>query len=102
MSLRIRVARNFFQRLQGLLGSPPLEPDEALWIPHCQAIHTFGMRYPIDAVYLDKTNRVVRLVPHLVPNRMGPVCLQAVSVLELADGVIERKHLRRGDFLTVP
>ena len=51
--MRIHVARSFLQRARGLLGRAPLAADEALLIRPCSSIHTFGMRFAIDVVFID-------------------------------------------------
>ena len=53
------VATTFFQRARGLIGRRGLEPGTGLLILHCNAIHTFFMRFPIDATFLDRNDRVV-------------------------------------------
>ena len=93
------VAKNFFQRLRGLIGSPPLQKGEALWIPRCQGIHMWGMGYPIDAVFLDPEKTVIRLVPGVPVNSFGPVVWAAESVLELPAGAIKKTGIKIGDRL---
>ena len=67
--VRARVAEGFFARARGLIGRPPPPPGEGLLIPHCNAIHTFFMSYPIDAVFLDKEGRAVKTVRNIRPWR---------------------------------
>ena len=97
---RAKAAKNFFERLRGLIGRPRLKEGEALWIPHCQGIHTFGMRYAIDVVFLDKKRRVVRAVQKIRPNVFGPTTFRADSALELPSGTIREKEIREGDCLS--
>ncbi len=93
------VAKHFFERLRGLIGSGPLQIGGALWIPTCQGIHTFGMTYPIDVVFLNQTGNVVRLVPEIPPNVLGPVSFQAKSTLELPSGAIAKLGIKLGNQL---
>ncbi len=65
----MRFARRFDQRLIGLLGREGLSGDEALWIEPCGSVHTFGMRFAIDVVFLDRDDRIVRVVACLPPQR---------------------------------
>ena len=95
--MKIRTAGTIFERLRGLIGAPPLEPGEALLLPRCRGIHTFGMAYPIDAVFLDKTKTIVRMIEKMTPNKIGPVSWRADAVLELPSGTIEKMKLRLGD-----
>ena len=68
MGVRAKVAKNAFERMRGLIGRPPPAPGEGLLIPKCNAIHTFFMKYPIDAVFLDRENRVVKAVRGIRPS----------------------------------
>lgn len=83
--LRIRHARRFWQRAIGLLGRRALAADEALLIRPCSSIHTFGMRFAIDVVFLDRAGVVLALHPALPPWRTAR-CRGAQAVLELAAG----------------
>ena len=67
--VRAHVASGFLARARGLIGRPPPPPGEGLLIPHCNAIHTFFMSYPIDAVFLDKEGRAVKTVHNIRPWR---------------------------------
>jgi uncharacterized protein len=49
-------------RLVGLLGTPDLAPDEALWLEPCGSVHTVGLRAPIGCAFLDGAGRVLRVV----------------------------------------
>lgn len=94
-----KVAKGFLERFRGLIGSAPLQEGEALWIPHCQGIHTFGMAYPIDAVYLNANMKIVRGVEKMRPYSFGPISFQTASVLELSAGSIRKLKIKTGDFL---
>ena len=83
--VRARVARNFFERARGLIGVKELPPGEGLLIPKCNAIHTFFMSFAIDATFLDRDDRVVKVVRNIRPWR--PFVwggFRAVKVLENA------------------
>lgn len=82
--LRLVRAHGALGRLRGLLcrGRPP-GPRSGLWLAPCRAIHTLGMRYPIDAAFLDADGQLLRLARNLPPGRVA-VCLRAASVVELA------------------
>ena len=67
--VRARVAKGFLARARGLIGRPPPPPGEGLLIPHCNAIHTFFMSYPIDATFLDGEGCVVKTVHNVRPWR---------------------------------
>ena len=97
LSARIRLADSFFSRLIGFLGRRSLEEDEGLWIRPCRSIHTVGMRFPIDVVFLDAKNRVVKTVSGLAPFRICRGGRKAKSVLEVSVGTIERSRTMPGD-----
>lgn len=82
--LRVSVACGFLRRARGLLFRRPLKPNEALLLPRCHAIHTFGMRYAIDAIFLDREARIVA-VERVKPWRMAARA-NAVAVLEMLAG----------------
>ena len=72
-------------RRRGLSGLDALPDDYALLIPRCPAIHTFGMRFALDLIWLDKGGRVVRVDRSVPPRRMR-TCVRARSVVETAAG----------------
>ena len=63
------VAETMFARMRGLIGRETLAPGEGLLIPKCNCIHTFFMRFPIDATFLDKNGRTVKVVRNVRPWR---------------------------------
>ena len=83
---RVRVADTPWSRAVGLLGRSSMEAGEGLWIKPCPMIHTFFMRFAIDAVFLDKGLRVVGVREGLAPWRFSPWFHGAAGVLELAGG----------------
>ena len=64
------VAETFFERAKGLIGRRALPAGQGLLIPHCNAIHTLFMRFPIDAAFLDRTGAVVKVVRNIRPGRL--------------------------------
>lgn len=62
-------------------------------------IHTFGMRFPIDVVYLNSQTQVLRLYRRLAPCRFAALSIRAKSVLELPEGTLEQTHTEVGDQL---
>jgi len=77
------------ERMRGLLGRDGLEPGTGLWIARTSSVHTFFMRFPMDAVFLDKDLRVRKVVPAVKPFRLA-WCRGARSVVELAAGEAAR------------
>src|SRR3989338_5351382 len=93
----VRVAKHLFDRLRGLIGFPPLRPGEALQIPLCQCIHTFGLTYSIDVIFLDRNNTVIRIASGIKPNSISSFSARARSVVELSFGTIEKLRIKHGD-----
>jgi uncharacterized protein len=97
---RCVVAESPVARMRGLLGRRELRPGEGLLLRPASAIHTCFMRFPIDAVFLDGTLRVVGISDELRPwravSRRG-----ARAVLELPAGESTRRGLEVGDTLRV-
>jgi uncharacterized protein len=98
---RIAVAETCITRLIGLLGRRGLEPDTGLWIWPSSGVHTFGMRFPIDVIGLDRTLRVCAVWPKLRPWRISGVSWRIYSVIELPTGSIQRASIQLGDQLEV-
>ena len=102
LATKFKVARNFMERFRGLIGSPPLQEGEGFLIPSCQGIHTFGMSYPIDAIYLNRLGEILAVMKGLVPNSIGVIRFRAYSVLELPTGTIEFTRTEIGDLISIP
>lgn len=96
VSSRCRFANSVLKRMVGLLNRRGLSEGEGLLLDRCYGIHTFGMRFPIDVLFLDKELRVIRAVPALPPFRTC-VVKHAIYVLELPAGSIQRTHTSAGD-----
>src|SRR6266849_1610964 len=93
---RLRPAHTHWTRLRGLLGTASLPAGEGLWLKPCRRIHMFGMRYAVDAVFLDDAQRIVRVLPDLGPGHVSPRVDAAASVLELPAGTAARIGLAEG------
>ena len=78
-------------RARGLLFRRRLRLGLGLWLIPCCAIHTVGMRYDIDVVFLDRQGRVLKRVRKLKPWRLV-LCLGAVSAVEFQGGSIDVEH----------
>ena len=98
---RLEEADGTLSRGVGLLGRDAIEPGSGLWIHPCMSIHMFGMRFAIDAVFLDRRHRVVRVVGGLRPWRMVPLVWRARSVVELPAGRAAEVGVRPGDQLRI-
>jgi hypothetical protein len=92
-------AETFSTRFWGLMGVAKLPLGEGLHIEPCTSIHTFFMKIPIDAVFLDAELSVVDICQALAPWRVSRVYLGARSVLELPAGTTRASGTQPGDRL---
>ena len=74
---------------------------KGLWITPCRGIHTLGMRFAIDVVYLDSSHIVVHMEEALKPWRVAPVRLRAASVLELPPTTVSKTGTALGDEIDI-
>jgi uncharacterized protein len=101
LATTVRSADGFLTRLVGLLARRRLGAEEALWLVPCRAVHTIGMRFPIDVLFLDHEGGVVFVLEGLRPWRLSPIVLKARGVLELRGGTIRKSGTRVGDRVEV-
>ena len=94
----VEKADNGATRRKGLLGRSGLASGEGIWIVPCESVHTFGMKFSIDLVYLDRNKKVKKVRSGVAPWRLS-ACLSAHSVLEFASGTIHSTQTRPGDTL---
>jgi uncharacterized membrane protein (UPF0127 family) len=95
------VAAGMIRRGVGLMGRRAWTDSDGLVLEHCNSIHTFFMRMPIDVAYLDREDRVVRLIGQMAPWRVGPIAFEAKRVVELPAGTLERTGTQLGDRLAL-
>ena len=97
---RTARAATWFARLRGLLGCRALGSDAALLIERCRAVHTVGMRFAIDLVFLDRDWLVTRVIQAVPPGRlMVGGGWRAAHVLESEAGCLDVAALRIGEAL---
>ena len=95
----VELATSPWVRARGLLGRAGLAPGHALWLAPCRSIHTVGMRFAIDVVFLDQACRVVKVASGLVPWRLTWGGWRAHGALEFAAGEAARLGLTAGQRL---
>jgi uncharacterized protein len=98
VALEVEVAATRATRRRGLLGRERLGATEGLLLSPCKAVHTVGMRFPIDVIFIDRDGRAVRIVPALAPWRIA-MSARAKAVIELAAGQAAASDIRVGDLL---
>jgi uncharacterized membrane protein (UPF0127 family) len=96
-----QMAQTWKQRLVGLLAHKELRQGQGMWLSPCKSVHTIGMRFPIDVIFLDKNNRIKKLDQAVKPYRICLAKKGAYSVLEVPAGTISKTELKRGDKLVI-
>jgi uncharacterized membrane protein (UPF0127 family) len=101
LSARAELADTFFSRMRGLLGRRTFTQGEALVITRCNSIHMFFMKFPIDAIFLDGSDRVVGVVKNIRPFQISPVFWTSTRVVEFPAGTLDRTATSVGDIIEI-
>ena len=101
VATNVAVADSYFSRLIGLLGKTKrwARAGRGLWIIPSHGVHTMGMLFPIDLVFLDREKNVVHVEEHVKPFRISRVSIRTYSVLELPAHTVFRTGTCVGDQL---
>jgi Uncharacterized conserved protein len=86
---------NLLERMQGLLGRQPLRQNQALLLRPCSSVHTFGMSYPIDLLFLSRTWQIIKMIHSLRPCRIAGA-FGAGMVIEMRAGTLDKLNLTLG------
>jgi protein-S-isoprenylcysteine O-methyltransferase Ste14/uncharacterized membrane protein (UPF0127 family) len=98
---KVMLAENLFSRLIGLLGKSKLSSKCAIHIVPCKGIHTLGMKFPIDVLFLDSQGMALKWFSNLTPNKISQVIPSSHSVLELPANSISETDIQIGDHIQV-
>lgn len=103
LAQELRLARSHWSRLRGLMftDAARFPSGSGLWIHPSHGIHTFAMRFPIDALYLDRQQHVIHMESSLRPWRLAPVMVKAASVLELPANTLQNSGTTIGDEIEI-
>jgi uncharacterized protein len=96
----VEAALDSKSRRRGLLGRKALPDRHALVLAPCNAVHTVGMQFPIDVLFVSGDGRVVKVVERLGAWRIAGAIRASVTV-ELAAGMVRRTRVSVGDRLTI-
>jgi uncharacterized membrane protein (UPF0127 family) len=88
-------------RLKGLIGKLNMRSDEGLWVVPSSGVHTWGVLFPVDLIYLDENLRVVYVTEHFPRFKVAPLRIRAASVLELPTHTIYSSQTQTGDQLVI-
>jgi uncharacterized membrane protein (UPF0127 family) len=97
---RIGHARQWWQRLRGLLGRRSLGEGEGLLLEPCRAVHMLGMKFPLDIAFVDRDGNVVAVYAGLPPGGRTRYHRTARAALEVPVGTLASTGTVPGDRLT--
>jgi uncharacterized membrane protein (UPF0127 family) len=97
----VEIADTLAKRMKGLLGRRDFKTGQALVIKPCNSIHMFFMKFPIDALFVGKNNRVVGAISDIKPFQISPIYFNARFVIELPAGTIQSSATQQGDILSL-
>jgi len=95
------VVDNMFTRLKGLIGHAPLKSGEGMLIMPCNSVHCMFMSFPIDVVYVNKQNQVIKVDPVMKPWATAWPVRAASYVIELAANAGAPTGIQPGDQLVL-
>ena len=90
VSMKTGLANEMMERIVGLMFKKDISFD-GLYIKPCNSIHTFFCKFPLDIYFLDKKNKVIRIIKNMKPWDMTRVYFGSRSVLEFKSGVLDQE-----------
>jgi uncharacterized protein len=97
---RVRMADDMPSRVRGFLFRPPPGAGEGILLSPCTAVHMFGVRFPLDVVFISEQGQVVAVYPDLGPWRRSRMHGSALHALELPAGTLRASETAVGDVLS--
>lgn len=94
----VELANTFLSRFKGLMFRQAMTDIDGMLITPCNAIHTIGMKFNIDVVFIDKENKVTSVKSRISKNSFSKD-LGAKHVLELPAGKLEQTDIKPGDYI---
>jgi uncharacterized protein len=99
LGARIGMADSWLARLRGMLARPEPLTGEGLFLTPCSSVHMYGMRFPLDVAFLDRSGTVVAIYPSLAPGSRTRWHRNAAHALELPKGALTQSGTAVGDLL---
>lgn len=96
-----RLANTVKTRIIGLLGRKSISENEGLIITGCRSIHSYFMKFPICAIFIDKNNNVVKVIENFKINRLSGYYLKADRVIELPPFKASQTGTKAGDKIEI-
>jgi uncharacterized membrane protein (UPF0127 family) len=100
LATTVEVAFESEARKRGLLGRASLDPGHALIIAPCSAVHTFGMQFAIDVVFVAKNGKILKITREMGPGRVT-ASLRAFATIEFRAGTVEAIGVSAGQHVDV-
>ncbi len=97
---QVKYANSFLDRTIGLMFIPEMKGFDGLILEPCNSIHNFFVRFAIDVVFMDRDNKVVKIIRNFKPWRVSGIYLKAKKVLEMEAGKLD-SDVQVGDELEV-
>lgn len=94
----VEVADSLWKRFRGLMFRRELPKEKGLLLRPSNSIHTFFMRFPIDVIFINKNNQVIKITEDMKPNRITKIVLHSAYIIESNANVLSRR-LKVGDQL---
>lgn len=85
----IKEAKSFMDRLIGLMFKDSMEGMDGLMLDPCRSIHNCFVRFPIDVIFINKQNEVVKVIRNFAPWRFSWIYFKAQKTLELPAGTVD-------------
>jgi uncharacterized membrane protein (UPF0127 family) len=101
LGLRVAAADTSFTRLKGLIGRLHLRSGEGIWVVPSNGVHTLGVLFHLDLIYLDESQKVIEVIEYFPRFRIAPLRIRAASVLELPQHTIYSSQTQKGDRLLI-
>jgi uncharacterized protein len=99
LGTQVRLADTLPGRVRGFLFRPPPPEGEGILLSPCKAVHMYGVRFPLDVVFISEDGRVVATYRDLAPWRRSRVHGSALHALEIPAGTIRATDTAVGDLL---
>jgi uncharacterized membrane protein (UPF0127 family) len=101
LATAVIIANTLLKRVKGLLGRKTINKGEALILNPCNSIHTCFMRFPIDVLFVNRQNQVVKALSSIKPFHLTPIYFNAHFAIELPAGTIQSTSTSQGDLLLI-
>jgi hypothetical protein len=98
---KVIVASSFSKKLFGLITGPELDDNTCFLIENCSSIHTVGMKYSLDIIFLNEHGNIIRIFEKMPPFRFTPFIKNAKKVVELYPGSVSFKKITCKDLLAI-